>query len=52
MVLAQIDGETVMMCIDNCEYYGLDATAIRICQHDVLAFLNDMTEHQLIELIG
>ncbi len=77
MVQAKIDGETVMMSIENGGYYGLDAIASRIweiietplsvksicdqlsneydvsesqCQCDVVKFLNDMVENNVIEL--
>lgn len=79
IVQAEIDGETVMMSIENGAYYGLDVVASRIwelvetpksvealceqlqeeyeveesqCQEDVFKFLNDMIEHNVIQLDG
>jgi len=77
LVQAEIDGETVIMSIDNGEYYGLDIIASHIwkiietplmisviceklaaeydvteetCLSDVLIFLNDMAEHNIVSV--
>ena len=77
IVDANIDGETVMMSIENGEYYGLDTVASdiwamlempiqveSICQRlmtdydvsketcitDVLQFLNQLQENEIIEV--
>ena len=75
IVASEIDGETVMMSIENGQYYGLDLigshiwelikTPIKVsdlintllekydvdgdtCQRDVLAFLNDLNQDNIL----
>ena len=77
IVASEIDGETVMMSIENGQYYGLDfigshiweliKTPIKVsdlidtllekydvdgdtCQRDVLAFLNDLNQDNILVL--
>ena len=77
LVASDMDGEVVMMSIEQGKYYGLDDIASAIwplieapctvallcdklreqfyvsatqCQEDVLAFLNDMAEKEIIEI--
>ena len=77
IVQSEIDGETVMMSIENGAYYGLDTIASRIwtlietpqsaqticdqlqleyevdddqCKDDVLYFINEMAEHNIIQV--
>lgn len=75
IVASEIDGETVMMSIENGQYYGLDLIGSHIwdlikspikvsdlintllekydvdgdtCQRDVLAFLNDLNQDNIL----
>jgi len=75
IVASEIDGETVMMSIENGRYYGLDLIGSHIwdlikspikvadlintllekydvdgdtCQRDVLAFLNDLNQDNIL----
>ena len=77
VVVAELDGKTVMMSLNNGEYYGLDEVATAIwngveqpvtvselvsrlakeyrvsleqCQADVLEFLENLYNKQLIEI--
>lgn len=78
LVCSDMDGEIVMMSVDNGEYYGLDEIGSRVwtlldaprqvselcgtlleefdvereqCERDVLAFLNEMAEDGLVNIV-
>ncbi len=77
LVSSDLDGETVMMSIENGQYYGLDEIGSRVwalieeprsvselcdvlveeyevareqCEQDVLAFLNELAEDNLVKV--
>jgi hypothetical protein len=77
IVASDIDGETVMMSIENGKYYGLDDIGSRIweliekpirvsdlidtllgryevdrktCERDVLKFLNELNEDEIVQV--